>query len=110
MAVYGPWGCGRCHRCRPGRTTANARPSWARAGGGLGFDGGMAPYMLVPDSRWLVPLGELDPVLAAPLTDAGLTPYHAIKRSLSVLLPGSTAVVIGAGGLGHMAVQILAAT
>ena len=51
----------------------------------------------------------LAPLDAAPLTDAGLTPYHAIKRSLPLLVPGSSAVVIGAGGLGHMAVQILSA-
>jgi propanol-preferring alcohol dehydrogenase len=75
--------------------------------GGLGRDGGMAPLMLVPDARLLVPLGDLDPVEAAPLCDAGLTPYHAIVRSLPLLVPGSTAVVIGLGGLGHMAVQIL---
>src|SRR5947208_6364705 len=67
----------------------------------------MAPFMLVPHARCLVPLGELDPVEAAPLTDAGLTPYHAVKRSLPLLVPGSTTVVIGAGGLGHMAIQIL---
>ena len=47
---------------------------------------------------------------AAPLTDAGLTPYHAIRRSLPKLVPGSSVVVIGVGGLGHMAVQILRAT
>jgi propanol-preferring alcohol dehydrogenase len=70
----------------------------------------MAAYMLVPHPRLLVPLGGLEPVDAAPLTDAGLTPYHAIKRSLPLLVPGSTAVVIGAGGLGHMAVQILEQT
>jgi propanol-preferring alcohol dehydrogenase len=79
----------------------------AGAGGGLGLDGGMAPLMLVPQARWLVPLGDLDPVAAAPLTDAALTPYHAIKRSLPVLGAGTTAVVIGAGGLGQMAVQLL---
>ena len=65
--------------------------------------------MLVPHARLLVPLGDLDPRDAAPLTDAALTPYHAIKRSLHKLAPGSTAVVIGVGGLGHMAVQILSA-
>ncbi len=79
------------------------------AGGGLGADGGMAPYMIVPSSWHLVPIGDLDPVAAAPLTDAALTPYHAIKRSLPLLVPGSTAVVVGAGGLGHMAIQILEA-
>jgi propanol-preferring alcohol dehydrogenase len=65
--------------------------------------------MLVPSSRFLVPLRDLDPARAAPLTDAALTPYHAIKSSLHVLPPGATALVIGVGGLGHMAVQILAA-
>jgi alcohol dehydrogenase, propanol-preferring len=110
VAVYGPWGCGRCHRCLTGAENyCEHQAELAAAGGGLGFDGGMAPFMVVPNSRWLVPLGDLDPALAAPLTDAGLTPYHAVKRSLPILLPGSTAVVIGAGGLGHMAVQILAA-
>src|SRR6185503_1871828 len=44
-----------------------------------------------------------------PLSDAGLTPYHAIKRALPRLRPGTHAVVIGIGGLGHMAVQILGA-
>jgi propanol-preferring alcohol dehydrogenase len=77
--------------------------------GGLGVDGGMAPYMLVPSARFLVPLGDLDPVNAAPLTDAGLTPYHAIKPSLHRLVPGSSAVAIGVGGLGHLGVQILRA-
>ncbi len=76
-------------------------------GGGLGRDGGMAEYMLVPAARLLIPLGDLDPCEAAPLSDAALTPYHAIKRSLHKLTPGSSTVVIGVGGLGHMAVQIL---
>jgi len=48
-------------------------------------------------------------VQAAPLTDAGLTPYHAIKPSLPRLVPGTTAVVIGVGGLGHIAIQLLRA-
>jgi propanol-preferring alcohol dehydrogenase len=85
------------------------RTEFVREGGGLGSDGGMAPLLLVPSARHVVPLDRLDPVDAAPLTDAGLTPYHAIKRSLHRLVPGSTALVIGAGGLGHMAIQILAA-
>jgi propanol-preferring alcohol dehydrogenase len=80
-------------------------------GGGLGLDGGMAELMLVPSARHLVPLPDgLDPVSAAPLTDAGLTPYHAVRRSWPKLSPGTTAVVIGVGGLGHLAVQILKAT
>jgi len=111
VAVYGPWGCGRCHRCRRGMENYCIRQAEiGAAGGGLGRDGGMAPLMLIPDSRLLVPIGDLDPVDAAPLTDAALTPYHAIKRSLHLLGAGSSAVVIGAGGgLGHMAIQILRA-
>ncbi|TQM69762.1 propanol-preferring alcohol dehydrogenase [Actinomadura hallensis] len=114
VAVYGPWGCGTCARCRLGAENYCENPAEApvpSGGGGLGLDGGMAEYMLIPDARFLVPLPEgLDPVLAAPLTDAGLTPYHAVRRSWSKLPPGATAVVIGTGGLGHLAVQILKAT
>ena len=62
-----------------------------------------------PSTRYLIPLGDLDPREAAPLTDAGLTSYHAVKRSVHLLGPGSTAVVIGAGGLGQMAIQVLKA-
>ncbi len=110
VAVYGPWGCGRCRACRLSAENYCERQAEIGAfGGGLGLDGGMAEYMLVPHSRLLLPLGDLDPREAAPLSDAALTPYHAIKRSLHLLVPGSTAVVIGVGGLGHMAVQILRA-
>ena len=111
VLVYGPWGCGRCRPCRLGRENYCERAGeLVAAGGGLGRDGGMAEYMLVPDARFLVPLGDLDPVTAAPLADAALTPYHAIAKSRERLAPGSTAVVIGAGGLGQMAVQLLAQT
>lgn len=110
VAVYGPWGCGRCRACRLSAENYCERQAEIGAfGGGLGLDGGMAEYMLVPHPRLLLPLGDLDPREAAPLSDAALTPYHAIKRSLHLLVPGSTAVVIGVGGLGHMGVQILRA-
>lgn len=110
VAVYGPWGCGRCGRCRRGMENyCDHAAELGAAGCGLGRDGGMAEYQLVPSTRFLVPLGDLDPRDAAPLTDAGLTPYHAIKRSLGLLEPGTTAIVIGVGGLGHLAVQILRA-
>jgi propanol-preferring alcohol dehydrogenase len=65
--------------------------------------------MLVPSARLLVPLGSLSPAKAAPLSDAALTPYHAIKRALPHLHAGATVVVIGVGGLGHMAVQLVRA-
>jgi propanol-preferring alcohol dehydrogenase len=110
VAVHGPWGCGRCNNCRRGMENYCERSrEIPAAGGGLGRDGGMAEFMLVPSARHLVPLGSLDPSEAAPLTDAGLTPYHAVTRSLHLLGPNSTAVVIGVGGLGHMAIQILRA-
>jgi propanol-preferring alcohol dehydrogenase len=71
----------------------------------------MAEFMLVPDVRHVVALPEgLDPVRAAPLTDAGLTPYHAIRRSWPKLTPDATALVIGVGGLGHLGIEILKAT
>lgn len=72
VAVYGPWGCGQCKRCRVGMENYCERQAEIGvAGGGLGLDGGMAPLLRVPSARLLVPLDELDPVAAAPLTDAG---------------------------------------
>jgi propanol-preferring alcohol dehydrogenase len=110
VAVYGPWGCGVCDYCVVGKEMlcphAAAMGSQAP---GLGAPGAMADYMIVDTARHLVPLGDLDPVASVSLTDAGLTPYHAIKRSLHKLTPGKVAVCIGAGGLGHMAIQILRA-
>ncbi|PSM43869.1 alcohol dehydrogenase [Streptomyces dioscori] len=110
VAVYGPWGCGSCAKCAEGKENyclradeLGIRPP------GLGAPGSMAEYLLVDDARHLVPLDGLDPAAAVSLTDAGLTPYHAIKRSLPKLVPGSTAVVIGTGGLGHVAIQLLRA-
>lgn len=110
VAVYGPWGCGRCHTCQTSAENyCENHASLGTMGGGLGSDGGMADYMLVPSPRLLVPLGKLDPAVAAPLSDAALTPYHAIKAALPLLTPDTHVLVIGIGGLGHMAVQLLQA-
>lgn len=106
VAVHPSWGCGQCRACREGSENY-CGCSTERARGGQGRDGGMAEYMLVPSPRSLFPLATLPPWKAAALTDAGLTSYHAIKRSLPALVSGSSAVVIGAGGLGHLAIQIL---
>jgi alcohol dehydrogenase, propanol-preferring len=108
VLVYGPWGCGVCRRCSRGEEHLCERPATAR-GCGLGRDGGLADYVVVPSPRLLVGLDGLDPVNAAPLADAALTPYHAIRRALDTLEPGAAAVVIGVGGLGHVAVQLLRA-
>lgn len=114
VAVYGPWGCGTCARCQLGIETycENREGSYAPGGGGgLGADGGMADYMLIPFERFLVKLPDnLTPEVAAPLTDAGLTPYHAVRRSWSKMTPDATVLVIGVGGLGHMGVQFVKAT
>jgi propanol-preferring alcohol dehydrogenase len=95
--------CGRCKWCRRGADNYCV-DSWH--GRGFGVDGGLASHIVV-SRRDLVPLGALHPEQAAPLTDAGATSYHAVRRVLPKLRPGSTAVVIGVGGLGGYAVQWL---
>ncbi|MFF7468279.1 alcohol dehydrogenase catalytic domain-containing protein [Streptomyces sp. NPDC008092] len=107
VAIDPSWAsCGHCHMCRSGEENHCYHQKGIRAPG-VGFDGGHAPYILVPDARFLVPIGDLDPVEAAPLTDAGITTYAAIKPAIPKIWPGSTAVVIGAGGLGLYAIQFL---
>ena len=110
VVVYGPRGCGRCPACVAGSENY-CRYAVERGitPPGLGSPGCMADYLLVDSPRHLVPLGDLDPVKSVALTDAGLTPYHAIKPSLPKLVPGTVAVVIGAGGLGHLGIQMLRA-
>lgn len=109
VAIFSRWGCGACRNCLAGRDNCCLTPAAELGGhgGGVGFDGGLAPYMVVPSPRYLVPIGDLDAAQAASLTDAGLTPYHAIQRSRRQLRPGARTVVIGVGGVGHMAIQIL---
>jgi propanol-preferring alcohol dehydrogenase len=107
VAVNPSWASGgRCHMCRSGEENFCLYQKAIRAPG-VGYDGGHAPYVLVPESRFLVPIGDFDPVEAAPLTDAGLTTYTAIKAALPGIYAGSTAAVIGIGGLGLYAVQFL---
>lgn len=99
-------GCGRCSLCAQGWN------NYCRDRGrqvGMGLDGGLAEYVVASASA-LVSLCSLAPWQAAPLTDAGLSSYHAVKRVLHLLTPGSSVVVIGVGGLGHLAVAALKAT
>ena len=108
VVVYPPWGCGVCRVCAAGHE--NYCPDAATRGitaPGLGHDGGCAEYMLVDRARHCVAIGGLDPVQAAPLGDAGLSSYHVVGHSREKLGPGSVAVVLGVGGLGHLAVQLL---
>jgi alcohol dehydrogenase, propanol-preferring len=107
VLVYLLWGCGTCRHCLEGAENRCLR-QWEGRGGGLGLDGGVADYLLVPSARLLVPIDGLDVAAAAPLADAALTPYHALRSHLP-LRPGSSVVVLGVGGLGHIAVQLLLA-
>jgi propanol-preferring alcohol dehydrogenase len=104
VIVHGCWGCGICEMCAAGKEMLCLN---GMTSPGLGSDGAMAEYMIVDTPRRLVPIGDLDPVRAASLTDAALTPYQAILSVLPKLKGGSTTVVIGVGGLGHVAVQLL---
>jgi propanol-preferring alcohol dehydrogenase len=110
VVVHAPVGCGRCPRCVRGRTNyCDERRTLPAAGVGLGVDGGMAEAVVVGRER-LVAADGLDPALAAVLTDAGLTSFHAIAGCReSVADDGSVTVVIGVGGLGHLAIGILRA-
>jgi alcohol dehydrogenase, propanol-preferring len=103
VLVFGGWGCGECRECRSG----NEQRCLEGRSPGFQVDGGYAEAMLVPEARHLVPLGRLDPVHAAPLADAGLTPYRAVRRAGPWLQPGARALIIGFGGLGQFALQYL---
>ena len=107
VAVYELLGCGHCPACGDGRD--NVCRDVIPGAIGITRDGGMADHVIVP-ARNLVALGDVDPVHAAPLTDAGMTALHAVERARPLLEPASTAVVVGIGGLGHLAVQFLRAT
>jgi alcohol dehydrogenase, propanol-preferring len=111
VLVHSRWGCGRCKPCLRGEENICQRSAGDLGGhgGGIGFDGGLADYMLVPAARYLVDIDGLEADRAAPLSDAALTPYHAIKQAAGHLRPGATAVVVGVGGIGHMATQLLSA-
>jgi propanol-preferring alcohol dehydrogenase len=90
------------------RTTARGRRRWASSHPDWALQA-LAEYMIVDDVRHLIPLRDLDPVDSVSLTDTGRTPYHAIVSRLDALPAGSAAVVIGAGGLGHVGIQVLRA-
>ncbi|WP_046470187.1 alcohol dehydrogenase catalytic domain-containing protein [Allosalinactinospora lopnorensis] len=109
VVVYAPWGCGTCQRCRSGALNYCDRSGTSGiAGLGLGTDGGLAEFVTVEASR-IIDIGDLDPLDAVPLTDAGLTSWHALGQAGHRLADGGAALVIGIGGLGHLAVQLLRA-
>ena len=97
--------CGLCRACRAGDDMHCENSTFP----GLSTDGGMAEYLRT-SARACV---KLDPTTkpkdVAALADAGITAYHAVRKAIPLLYPGTTAVVIGAGGLGHIGIQCLSA-
>ena len=97
--------CGLCRACRAGDDMHCSNSAFP----GLSRDGGMAEYLLTSARSCI----KLDPATqpkdVAALADAGITAYHAVRKAIPLLYPGTTCVVIGAGGLGHIGIQCLAA-
>jgi NAD+-dependent secondary alcohol dehydrogenase Adh1 len=99
--------CGFCRSCRAGNDMHCTGPAFFP--GFDGTDGGYAE-LLRTNARAVIKLAPgTDPASLAPFADAGITAYHAVKKILPILIPGTTVVVLGVGGLGHFGVQILKA-
>src|SRR5436309_2867553 len=97
--------CGLCGPCRAGDDMHCLNGAFP----GINCDGGFADF-LKTSARSVVKLDpSLHPKDIAALADAGLTAIHAVKKAIPVLTAGTHAVVIGAGGLGHIGIQCLKA-
>lgn len=103
VLVHGAWGCGHCPACVRGDEQLCPRGHVS----GATAPGGFADFLLVPHARHVVRIDGLDPIQAAPLAGAALTPYRAVQAVRERLVPGSAAVVIGAGALGQYAIQVI---
>jgi propanol-preferring alcohol dehydrogenase len=101
VLVY-PWiGEGLCPACKIGQENLCDKPRSL----GIYSDGGYAEYVLVPNYKYLVKIGDdMDTDISAPLACAGLTAYGAIKNAN--LKPDDNVVIVGTGGLGLMAIQL----
>jgi NAD+-dependent secondary alcohol dehydrogenase Adh1 len=97
--------CGLCRACRAGDDMHCEKSSFP----GLSHDGGMAEYLLTSARACIRLDPQTRPQDVAALADAGITAYHAVRKALPLLYPGTSCVVIGAGGLGHIGIQCLAA-
>ena len=102
VIIYPPWSCGLCVPCRRGDDMHCVHHEFT----GLSVDGGFADYVLVRERSLIKLPAGLEPAEVAPHADAGLTAYHAVRRMAHLMKPGTTAVVIGIGGVGHIAVQL----
>ncbi|KAF2484313.1 alcohol dehydrogenase [Neohortaea acidophila] len=97
--------CGLCKACRLGDDVHCSNGTFP----GINVNGGYAEY-LKTGARSCVKLDDsLEPADVAALADAGLTAYHAAAKAARVLRPGQVCVCIGAGGLGHIGIQVLKA-
>jgi D-arabinose 1-dehydrogenase-like Zn-dependent alcohol dehydrogenase len=104
VALVYPWiGCGKCATCLAGDENMCLKP----ASLGVYCDGGYADHMTVPHPRYLLNLKGLDPVTAAPYACSGVTTYSALKKVEADF--NTPIVIIGAGGLGLMALSLLKA-
>ncbi|MDQ1734236.1 MAG: NAD+-dependent secondary alcohol dehydrogenase Adh1 [Pseudonocardiales bacterium] len=97
--------CGLCRACRDGDDVHCLASKFP----GVDTDGGYAEYLHTTARSAIKLDSTLQPVDVAALADAGLTAYHAVAKAARKLRPGDKALVIGAGGLGHIGVQVLRA-
>jgi NAD+-dependent secondary alcohol dehydrogenase Adh1 len=102
VILYPPYSCGLCVPCRRGDDMHCVNHDFT----GLSLDGGFAEHVLVRERSVIKLPDGLSPAEVAPHADAGLTAYHAVRRMAHLMKPGTTAVVIGIGGVGHIAVQL----
>ncbi|MDG6899627.1 MAG: alcohol dehydrogenase catalytic domain-containing protein [Nitrososphaerota archaeon] len=106
VVVYAVWGDLTCRYCRQGYVMLCKNQ---KIPGQSYYYGGYAEYMYVPDSSFLVGAGDIDLAEAAPLADAGVTSYSAVKKALSKTEPGSLLILYGVGGLAGYAIQLVKA-
>ena len=100
-----PWiGCGICQACKEGNETLCEAPKYL----GARLNGGYSDHIIVPDSKYLVSYGDMDPAVAAPYACAGLTAFSALKK-----IPDTHSddwiIIIGAGGVGINGILLSAA-
>jgi NAD+-dependent secondary alcohol dehydrogenase Adh1 len=103
VLVYAAYSCGLCVPCRRGLDMHCERGQFS----GLTRDGGFAEHDVVDERSLLALPAGIEPADVAPHADAGITAYHAVKKLVPRLEPGSTAAVIGIGGVGHIALQLI---
>ena len=98
--------CGLCAACRRGKDMQCSNSYFP---GLSANDGGMTEYLRTSARSCVKLKPETKPQDVAALADAGITAYHAVRKAVPLLYPGTAAVVQGAGGLGHIGIQCLAA-